>query len=160
MTEHILKVPRSSDIFSIPAKFVSIDNDGKLQFTMLSRPRNVILCDGCNEKIDSEYIYCLVFTEGYIHSAQCQKCVDEYFSDLPVKTYEIEYQLNSEDIHEMSQKSFFNVNRYLLDIIKEGKCACCREPIGKFKDEISVREYKISGICQTCQDKTFVEYGD
>ncbi len=31
----------------------------------------------------------------------------------------------------------------------------CGQPATKFKDEISVREYRISGLCQQCQDELF-----
>ena len=37
-------------------------------------------------------------------------------------------------------------------------CATCGEPTGKptdFRDELSMREYKISRMCQACQDKIF-----
>ena len=41
--------------------------------------------------------------------------------------------------------------------------ACVKPPFGcggpatKFKDEISRKEYTISGLCQKCQDKVFEE---
>lgn len=41
-----------------------------------------------------------------------------------------------------------------------GKCALCpREfnPETEFNDELSKTEYRISGMCQTCQNKTFVD---
>ena len=31
----------------------------------------------------------------------------------------------------------------------------CGKPIEGFRDERSVREYRISGLCQTCQDEVF-----
>ena len=34
-------------------------------------------------------------------------------------------------------------------------CRTCNSPIGEFRDEISAREFEISGMCQDCQDKTF-----
>lgn len=35
-------------------------------------------------------------------------------------------------------------------------CAfACAEPNVQFKDELSRKEYRISGICQSCQDKVF-----
>jgi hypothetical protein len=34
-------------------------------------------------------------------------------------------------------------------------CVCCGKPAEHFKDDISQREYLISGMCQICQDKTF-----
>jgi hypothetical protein len=42
-----------------------------------------------------------------------------------------------------------------LEKIDQGLCPFCGEKIGKFKDEISIREFKISGLCQKCQDETF-----
>lgn len=41
------------------------------------------------------------------------------------------------------------------EIIRGGKCPFCREDIGEFKDDISKREYEISGLCQKCQDGVF-----
>ena len=41
---------------------------------------------------------------------------------------------------------------------KEKKvCPFCHKTINTedFKDELSIKEYKISGLCQKCQDKTF-----
>jgi len=34
-------------------------------------------------------------------------------------------------------------------------CVICHEPAKRFKDNISYKEYEISGMCQGCQDKTF-----
>jgi hypothetical protein len=44
-----------------------------------------------------------------------------------------------------------------MDLIAEGKCPLCETTIDQteFKDELSKREFKNSGICQKCQDKTF-----
>lgn len=44
------------------------------------------------------------------------------------------------------------INRQLL-----GKCPTCRKKIlsTEFKDELSVREFCISGMCQECQDEVF-----
>ena len=38
---------------------------------------------------------------------------------------------------------------------KQGICTWCKKPIEGFRNEISEREWEISGFCQTCQDKTF-----
>jgi len=43
------------------------------------------------------------------------------------------------------------------DSIVEDICVCCGNTATIFKDELSRREYSISGMCQTCQDKTFGE---
>lgn len=34
-------------------------------------------------------------------------------------------------------------------------CVTCGHKVGPFKDELSEREYEISGICQECQDEIF-----
>jgi len=43
--------------------------------------------------------------------------------------------------------------------IKEGRCVNnpigCGKPVGSFIDEISAKEYKLSGLCQECQDIIF-----
>lgn len=38
---------------------------------------------------------------------------------------------------------------------KPGHCHMCDAKVEYFKDELSLREYHISGMCQECQDKTF-----
>jgi len=44
-----------------------------------------------------------------------------------------------------------------IDRKSRGACPFCGEKINpnEFKDELSKREFKISGLCQKCQDKTF-----
>lgn len=39
--------------------------------------------------------------------------------------------------------------------IKSNVCVTCGGPATEFKDELSKREYTISGMCQRCQDSTF-----
>jgi len=34
-------------------------------------------------------------------------------------------------------------------------CTWCKNPITEFKDKLSKKEYRISGMCQKCQDDTF-----
>lgn len=41
-----------------------------------------------------------------------------------------------------------------VKLIEENKCTFCRETVNTangFKDELSFREYRISGLCQNCQ---------
>ena len=38
-----------------------------------------------------------------------------------------------------------------------GLCPLCGGPPGEFKDELSKREFAVSGICQKCQDEIFEE---
>ena len=38
-----------------------------------------------------------------------------------------------------------------------GVCVICKKPIAGFRDELSEKEYRISGMCQECQDSVFGE---
>jgi hypothetical protein len=43
-------------------------------------------------------------------------------------------------------------------MIDANLCAICASPVGElrdFRDLLSVKEYRISGMCQACQDKVF-----
>ena len=44
-----------------------------------------------------------------------------------------------------------------MDNVDNNICPFCKGFVdeSKFKDEISKKEFKISGLCQKCQDKTF-----
>lgn len=44
-----------------------------------------------------------------------------------------------------------------VDNIEKGLCADCGQKPGPFRDAVSVVEHKISGLCQACQDKHFVD---
>jgi hypothetical protein len=41
--------------------------------------------------------------------------------------------------------------------VNQNKCPLCQRSISaqSFRDELSRKEYSISGLCQACQDKTF-----
>ena len=39
--------------------------------------------------------------------------------------------------------------------LEKGYCPLCKQMIGDFRDELSEREYNISGMCQSCQDDVF-----
>ena len=41
------------------------------------------------------------------------------------------------------------------DSIKADKCVSCKGDATDFRNEISKREYTISGLCQSCQDSIF-----
>ena len=41
------------------------------------------------------------------------------------------------------------------DIIDRNECILCDERAGQFRDELSLKEYQISGYCQACQDEIF-----
>lgn len=46
-----------------------------------------------------------------------------------------------------------------LEAIDSGKCPTCNKPVGKFRDELSCKEFVISGMCQDCQDDIFGRAG-
>jgi len=41
------------------------------------------------------------------------------------------------------------------EAIEQDVCVVCGKSATEFKDELSRREYTISGMCQVCQDETF-----
>ena len=45
-------------------------------------------------------------------------------------------------------------------IKKNRECAFCSYPNFKFRDELSRKEYKISALCQHCQDEMFGKGGN
>lgn len=42
-----------------------------------------------------------------------------------------------------------------IDLVENKQCPFCRKKISQkdFRDKLSQREFKISGLCQSCQDK-------
>lgn len=64
-------------------------------------------------------------------------------------------------------QSFFNImNKEIMkqmgfkkevELIEQGKCPACKKEIkrSEFQDDLSRKEYKISGLCQRCQDNIF-----
>lgn len=46
--------------------------------------------------------------------------------------------------------------------IKKDVCVICHNPVDEdsFRDALSLKEYKISGMCQDCQDKIFESFQD
>jgi hypothetical protein len=41
------------------------------------------------------------------------------------------------------------------EAIKNGVCVICQTVADNFHDDISEREFKISGMCQNCQDDAY-----
>jgi len=52
-------------------------------------------------------------------------------------------------------QEMFGIDR--TETISENKCVFCGKPVlGRdFRDEQSLKEFTISGICQSCQDEIF-----
>ena len=42
-----------------------------------------------------------------------------------------------------------------VETVADGKCMTCNSPDMGFKDDLSRKEYTISGMCQSCQDSVF-----
>ena len=51
------------------------------------------------------------------------------------------------------------IPKKFMERVENKLCPFCGKPVDptSFKDELSKREYSISGICQSCQDDTFGE---
>ncbi len=49
----------------------------------------------------------------------------------------------------------FLYGRSVSDSIRADTCISCKQPAVEFTDEISRREFAISGLCQKCQDIVF-----
>lgn len=64
-------------------------------------------------------------------------------------------QLKAEAIRNIAMKPMASMVNFVD--IKMGKCAFppCGKDIAGFKDELSAREYVVSGMCQVCQDAIF-----
>jgi len=46
-----------------------------------------------------------------------------------------------------------------MELVENRQCPLCQEKINvnDFKDDLSLKEFTISGMCQKCQDKIFGE---
>ena len=42
-----------------------------------------------------------------------------------------------------------------VEAVEKGDCGLCNKKVGSFRDSLSEREFKISGLCQACQDIAF-----
>lgn len=51
------------------------------------------------------------------------------------------------------------VNPYAQQAIDQNKCPTCGKPVkglsSEFENDLSRKEYSISGMCQACQDSVF-----
>lgn len=45
--------------------------------------------------------------------------------------------------------------KHRLTEIEADRCISCEKDAKEFKNELSKREYSISGLCQKCQDNVF-----
>ena len=56
-----------------------------------------------------------------------------------------------------TNKPFFLINKAAAEAVRANRCTICGAPIFEtdFADELSKKEYSISGMCQRCQNKAF-----
>jgi len=54
-------------------------------------------------------------------------------------------------------KPVFSLFPKMADRVINGDCSFCARPLTAFTDELSKKEYGISGMCQTCQNEVFAE---
>ena len=55
-------------------------------------------------------------------------------------------------LESISQKYF---GRSRVESIRDDKCIWCGKKADSFRNELSKKEYTISGLCQKCQDSIF-----
>lgn len=57
----------------------------------------------------------------------------------------------------MKKKIVKKVFPETVEAVEKRLCPFCGESVdgNKFRDDLSVKEFMISGLCQKCQDKTF-----
>ena len=55
-------------------------------------------------------------------------------------------------LDEMTSAAF---GRTRSESLSTAMCVTCGGEASEFRDDLSRREYKISGMCQTCQDSVF-----
>ena len=56
-------------------------------------------------------------------------------------------------LENLSIKMFKGVSRAVS--IAQDICVCCKGDASTFTDELSIKEFSISGMCQKCQDEVF-----
>ena len=74
-----------------------------------------------------------------------------YFVSVDSKLNEV--NMNVPQIRENLAFDIFG--RSLKRSLATAVCVCCKQEAASFKDELSKREYGISGLCQKCQDEVF-----
>lgn len=141
-----------------PSLYIDIDctKCGKLvNLPNAFRERYHYLCPQCVKR--QEVIESLTFKE--IKMKQCMSCPNEVLDgDLfcvscnqieeAQKTPEMETLLNN------FAKSAFGMSRD--EATQKQVCVMCKQDATEFDDALSAKEYKISKMCQKCQDKIFV----
>ena len=56
------------------------------------------------------------------------------------------------DSEELEGKPVYRLFPEAFDALKRGICPTCGKKVTGFRDSLSLKDYKISGVCQNCQD--------
>lgn len=63
--------------------------------------------------------------------------------------------ISEKRIIELSKRPWGKMFPERIELLRNGLCTTCKRYIAKFQDELSHKEYQISGMCQSCQDSVF-----
>ena len=70
------------------------------------------------------------------------------------------YRCNTRNnLEEQMNEALRDIFAEMVKAAADGICPFCGKKVNTedFKDELSRQEFRISGLCQKCQDETFVE---
>jgi len=104
-----------------------------------------IMCQSCDTMIDLDFD-----VEHEEHCAEDQAAMWERSGISKPMEAKIKESAKSP---EMTEYLEFNFGRSTA--IARSICTSCKKGASTFKDELSKKEYSISGLCQTCQDAVF-----
>jgi len=107
--------------------------------------RRVIECPNCKLTDHSDTL-----PRDY-HTHMCNNCLVHF---TPTRKYEATNK--SPEVDNLLESI---TGRHRLQMIQSSKCATCDAPNLNFRDNISIKEYRISAMCQDCQDRAFTDPG-
>lgn len=68
---------------------------------------------------------------------------------------EVTEEMRNQAADEIAAKPVAGIMPEASQLVRDGSCPICREKVMSFRDELSVQEFRISGMCQACQDAVF-----
>ena len=63
--------------------------------------------------------------------------------------------ISEERIKELAKRPIASLQSNFIMNLRKGLCITCETKIEGFNNENSLKEYRISGMCQICQDSVF-----
>lgn len=63
--------------------------------------------------------------------------------------------ISEKRIEELTQRPWGKMFPERIEKLKQGLCVTCGDLVQGFRNQISHKEYQISGMCQKCQDSVF-----